>query len=107
MHTAEPSDDLILQDHLTRRLDYVAGDCGIIGISRPYLNVDRLERLKGKGGIILCAEKDNVDVELALEGVTKPIGVADYHLLIPKAELQKVVADEIALYEKERITEGN
>lgn len=76
-----------------------------------YLSVlDRTERQEGENpsiGIILCAEKDNVDVELALEGVTKPIGVADYHLLIPKAELQKVVTDEIALYEKERITEGD
>ena len=75
-----------------------------------YLSVlDRTERQEGENpsiGIILCAEKDNVDVELALEGVTKPIGVANYHLIIPKAELQKVVADEIALYEKEHITEG-
>ena len=44
-----------------------------------------------------------MDVELALEGVTKPIGVADYNLIIPKAELEKVVADEMALYEKERL----
>ena len=30
----------------------------------------------------------------------KPIGVADYNLIIPKAELEKVVADEMALYKK-------
>ena len=29
-------------------------------------------------GIILCAEKDKVEVELALEDMGKPIGVADY-----------------------------
>ena len=71
-----------------------------------YLSVlDRTERQKGENpsiGIILCAEKDNVEVELALEGVTKPIGVADYQLIIPKKELQKIVADEISLYEKEK-----
>ena len=41
-------------------------------------------------------------MELALEGVTKPIGVADYQLIIPKKELQKIVADEISLYEREK-----
>ena len=30
-------------------------------------------------------------VELALEGMTKPIGVADYKLIIPKEELQKTL----------------
>ena len=31
-------------------------------------------------GIILCAEKDEVEVEYALRTKTKPIGVAEYHL---------------------------
>lgn len=31
-------------------------------------------------GIILCAEKDNLEVEYALRTVGKPIGVAEYHL---------------------------
>lgn len=70
-----------------------------------YLSVlDRTERQEGENpsiGIILCADKDNVDVELALEGVTKPIGVADYQLIIPKAELQKVIADEIKMFNKD------
>ena len=52
-------------------------------------------------GIILCAEKDHVDVELALEGVTKPIGVADYQLLLPKKELAKIIQDEMNLYIKD------
>lgn len=71
-----------------------------------YLSVlDRMERRQDENpsiGIILCAEKNNVDVELALEGVTKPIGVADYQLLIPKEELKKIVNDEIELYERRR-----
>lgn len=73
-----------------------------------YLSVlDRTERQEGENpsiGIILCAEKDNVEVELALEGLTKPIGVADYQFIIPKDELKRVVTDEMALYEKDKIT---
>lgn len=71
-----------------------------------YLSIlDRTERREDENpsiGIILCAEKDNVDVELALEGVTKPIGVADYQFIIPKEELKRIVADEMALYEYEK-----
>ncbi len=38
-------------------------------------------------GILLCAEKDNLEVEYALRIVNKPIGVAEYNLTkkIPKA----------------------
>ena len=71
-----------------------------------YLSLlDRLERRDDENrsiGIILCAEKDHLEVELALEGMSKPIGVADYHLLIPKEELQKVVTDEIEIYERDK-----
>ena len=31
-------------------------------------------------GIILCAEKDNLEVEFALKSKSNPIGVAEYHL---------------------------
>ena len=40
-------------------------------------------------------------MELALEGMTKPIGVEDYKLIIPKEELQKTIAAEIQLFEDE------
>ena len=70
-----------------------------------YLSIlDRTERQEGENpsiGIILCAEKDRLDVELALEGMTKPIGVADYKLIIPKEELQKTIAAEIQSFEDE------
>ena len=46
-------------------------------------------------GIILCAEKDHLEVELALQDVNKPIGVAEYQYLLPKNKLQELVADEI------------
>lgn len=71
-----------------------------------YLSLlDRVERRPDENrsiGIILCAEKDKVEVELALEDMGKPIGVADYQLIIPKDELQKVLQDEIKSFEKEQ-----
>ena len=71
-----------------------------------YLSVlDRTERLADENpsiGIILCAEKDHVQVELALEDMGKPIGVADYQLIIPKEELRKAISDEIAVFESEQ-----
>ena len=74
-----------------------------VGKMNYYLSLlDRLERGEGENpsiGIILCAEKDHVDVELALEGMTKPIGVADYQLIIPKEALQKLISEEIKSFE--------
>lgn len=71
-----------------------------------YLSLlDRIERGEDENrsiGIILCAEKDHVDVELALEDMGKPISVAEYQLILPKQELEKVVKDEIAIYERDR-----
>lgn len=66
--------------------------------------LDRLERGKDENpsiGIILCAEKDNVEVELALEGFTKPIGVAEYKLIVPQKELKQLISDEIKTFNKE------
>ena len=75
-----------------------------------YLSIlDRIERQEGENpsiGIILCAEKDHVEVELALEGITKPIGVADYQLIIPKEELQKTIAAEIKSFEEEKASKN-
>ncbi len=70
-----------------------------------YLSLlDRLERQKDENrsiGIILCAEKDRVEVELALEEMGKPIGVADYQLIVPQDELKKIVAEEVEAFGKE------
>lgn len=75
-----------------------------VGKMNYYLSLlDRLERGEGENrsvGIILCATKDSVEVELSLDGVGKPIGVADYQLLLPKEELQKVLADEIKSFKE-------
>ena len=49
-----------------------------------YLNLlNEKERAPGDApsiGIILCAEKDNLEVEFALKSKTNPIGVAEYQL---------------------------
>ena len=64
-----------------------------------YLSLlDKLEKEESENqliGIILCAEKDHLDVELALQDVNKPIAVSDYDLLVPKKELQTLVLNEI------------
>lgn len=76
-----------------------------VGKMNLYLSLlDRLERGKDENpsiGIILCAEKDNVEVELALEGFTKPIGVAEYKLIVPLKELKQLITDEIKTFNKE------
>ncbi|MEB2782846.1 PDDEXK nuclease domain-containing protein [Algoriphagus sp. C2-6-M1] len=52
-------------------------------------------------GIILCADKDHLDVEIALQDINKPIGVAEYQLLLPKEQLQTLIVNEINDSEKE------
>lgn len=46
-------------------------------------------------GIILCADKDHLDVEIALQGIQKPIGVAEYKLLLPEKALESMLIDEM------------
>ncbi len=46
-------------------------------------------------GIILCADKDHVDVEVALRDIKKPIGVADYQLQFPEKQLKELICREI------------
>ena len=41
-------------------------------------------------------------LELELEDMGKPIGVADYQLIVPKEKLQKVLADEIKAFSEEK-----
>jgi hypothetical protein len=47
-------------------------------------------------GIVLCAEKDHVDVEVALRDIHKPIGVADYSLQFPTDELKALINRELS-----------
>ena len=47
-------------------------------------------------------DKDHLDVEIALQDINKPIGVAEYQLLLPKDELQTLVLNEMSAIEKEQ-----
>ena len=76
-----------------------------VGKMNVYLSLlDRLEKGKDENpsiGIILCAEKDNVEVELALDGFNKPIGVSEYKLIVPQKELKQLITSEIESFNKE------
>lgn len=69
-----------------------------VGKMNLYLSLlDKLEKGENENpsiGVILCAEKDNVDVEIALQDINKPIGVGEYQLL-PKEQLQELVLKEM------------
>ena len=70
-----------------------------VGKMNCYLSLlDKLEKAPDENpsiGIILCAEKDHLEVELALQDVHKPIGVAEYQYLLPKNKLQELLTNEI------------
>ena len=70
-----------------------------VGKMNFYLSLlDKFEKAPDENpsiGIILCAEKDHLEVELALQDVNKPIGVAEYQYLLPKNKLQELVANEM------------
>lgn len=61
-----------------------------------YLNhLDDHVREEGENppiGIILCANRDRLEVEYALRGMQKPVGVAEYRLTakLPKALARKL-----------------
>jgi len=77
-----------------------------IGKMNLYLSLlDNLEKRENENrsiGIILCADKDHLDVEIALQGIDKPIGVAEYQMLIPKKELESVIVKELQAAEKSK-----
>ncbi len=80
-----------------------------VGKMNFYLGLlDRLEKRPEENasiGIILCADKDHLDVEIALQDINKPIGIAEYQLLLPTEELESLVLQEIKDSNKE--TEGS
>jgi predicted nuclease of restriction endonuclease-like (RecB) superfamily len=75
-----------------------------IGKMNLYLSLlDKLEKGENENqsiGIILCADKDHLDVEIALQDINEPIGVAEYQLLLPKDELQALLVEEIKASEE-------
>lgn len=81
-----------------------------VGKMNMYLSLlDRLEKGEKENpsiGIILCADKDHLDVEIALQDINKPIGVADYQLLLPKEALQNLVLNEIKANEIDKLNDS-
>ncbi len=77
-----------------------------IGKMNFYLGLlDRLEKQPGENpsiGIILCADKDHLDVEIALQDVHKPIGVAEYQLLLPTKALEAMLISELNNFNAEQ-----
>lgn len=75
-----------------------------VGKMNVYLSLlDKLEKGENENqsiGIILCADKDHLDVEIALQDINKPIGVAEYQLLLPKEALQTLLTNEIKAVEE-------
>lgn len=76
-----------------------------VGKMNLYLSLlDRLEKGENENpsiGIILCADKDHLDLEIALQDINKPIGVAEYQLLLPKDKLQSLLMTELKAIEQE------
>lgn len=70
-----------------------------VGKMNFYLTLlDKLERKQDENqpiGIILCADKNHLDVEIALQDIHKPIGVAEYQLLLPKSQLEELIKKEL------------
>ena len=70
-----------------------------VGKMNFYLSLlDKVEKSPDENpsiGIILCAEKDHLDVELALQDIHKPIAVAEYQYILPQKELEKIVTTEM------------
>jgi len=46
-------------------------------------------------GIILCADKDHVEVEVSLRDINKPIGIANYQLQFPEKQLKELIIKEM------------
>jgi hypothetical protein len=53
-------------------------------------------------GIILCADKGKVDIELALRDFGKPIAVAEYMLQFPEKEIKELITAEVKIYAEEQ-----
>ena len=70
-----------------------------VGKMNFYLSLlDKLEKAPDENpsiGIILCASKGHLEVELALQDIHKPIGVAEFQYILPTNKLEEMIAGEI------------
>ena len=81
-----------------------------VGKMNFYLGLlDKFEKQADENpsiGIILCADKDHLDVEIALQDIHKPIGVAEYKLLLPTKELETILINELKNFKQEKLDEN-
>ena len=70
-----------------------------VGKMNFYLSLlDKLEKAPDENpsiGIILCANKEHLEVELALQDINKPIGVAEFQYLLPTNKLKEMITNEM------------
>ena len=70
-----------------------------IGKMNFYLTLlDRMDKAPDEEssiGLILCADKDHLDVEVALQDIGKPIGIAEYQYLLPKDQILQILSSEM------------
>ena len=72
-----------------------------------YLSLlDKLEKTPDENpsiGIILCANKEHLEVELALQDINKPISVAEFQYLLPTNKLKEMITNEMKKRNEEKL----
>ena len=72
-----------------------------------YLSLlDKLEKAPDENpsiGIILCANKEHLEVELALQDINKPISVAEFQYLLPTNKLKEMITNEMKKRNEEKL----
>lgn len=74
-----------------------------IGKMGLYLSLLNMQYENPSIRIILCADTETMEVEIALQYSTHPIGVADYRLNFPEESIKQLVETEL---KKEKKFEG-
>lgn len=78
-----------------------------VGKMNFYLSLlDKLEKTPDENpsiGIILCANKEHLEVELALQDINKPISVAEFQYLLPTNKLKEMITNEMKKRNEEKL----
>lgn len=71
-----------------------------------YLSLlDKNAKMEGENpsiGIILCADKNNDEVEIALQTAVAPIGVADYQFCFPDKEIKQLILQTLKQHKQDK-----
>ena len=96
--------DMLFFNRCTKSL--VAIELKIGGFKPEYVGkmsfylalLDKNVRMEGENpsiGVILCADKDSDEVEIALKTANAPIAVADFNLDFPDKKIKQLIRDEL------------